>query len=115
MSVFVLSFFMLIKNVYLLTLLLLLSLNLLGPPAYDPSGATHYEGGVVAEVTSHVFQCHSLYEVYCNVAEWDDSLLAGNPNAEQEWNEAWVHLGACTIVDHIEPVTYEGDSSLSMP
>ena len=90
-------------------------ISFLGPPAYDPSGATHYEGGVVAEVTSHVFQCHSLYEVYCNVAEWDDSLLADNPNAEQEWNEAWVHLGACTIVDHIEPVTYEGDSSLSMP
>ena len=66
------------------------------PPPYMTDESVEYVGGDVVEVTSHIFQCHSLYEVYCNIADWDDSLLEENPDAEQMWNDAWTHIGPCT-------------------
>lgn len=64
------------------------------PLPYDPS-RTDYVGGEMAEVNLYMFQCHSLYEHYCNVPEWNESLLADNPNAQQMWSDAWVYLGPC--------------------
>lgn len=66
------------------------------PPAWDTSKTT-YEAGEYIEVQSHIFQCHALYVEYCNIAEWDESLLETNPNAKFMWDDAWTHIEPCTI------------------
>jgi len=65
------------------------------PAAYDTTGATAYVGGDKVEVTSHIFECHSLYVDYCNVPEWDDSM--GGEVEEQMWNDAWTYIEPCVI------------------
>ena len=65
------------------------------PAAYDTTGATTYVGGDKVEVTSHIFECHSLYVDYCNVPEWDDSM--GGEVEEQMWNDAWTYIEPCVI------------------
>ena len=67
------------------------------PAAYDTTGATTYVGGDKVEVTSHIFECHSLYVDYCNVPEWDDSM--GGEVEEQMWNDAWTYIEPCVIVE----------------
>ena len=67
------------------------------PAAYDTTGVTTYVGGDKVEVTSHIFECHSLYVDYCNVPEWDDSM--GGEVEEQMWNDAWTYIEPCVIVE----------------
>ncbi len=67
------------------------------PAAYDTTGVTTYVGGDKVEVTSHIFECHSLYVDYCNVLEWDDSM--GGEVEEQMWNDAWTYIEPCVIVE----------------
>jgi len=44
------------------------------------------------------------YEYYCNIATWDEALLDENPQAEQMWNEAWVHLGPCEVASEEDEI-----------
>ena len=64
------------------------------PPDYDTT-KTDYVGGDFVTVDSSIFECHSLYVQYCNIAEWDDSLLVGDVNAEEMWDNSWVFVGPC--------------------
>ena len=66
------------------------------PTPYDIT-KTSYIGGSKVEMTSHIFECHSLYVQYCNIGTWDDSLLLENENAEELWSNAWVHVGPCSL------------------
>ena len=71
------------------------------PPAYDSSITNQspteeqYAAGEWAEVQGHIFECHPDHVFYCNEPDWHDGLLATNPNAQQDWNDAWVHRGPC--------------------
>ena len=64
------------------------------PPAYDIT-KTDYLGGDKVTITENIFECHSLYVMYCNIGEWDESLLAQDENAEEMWSDAWVYVGPC--------------------
>ncbi|KAL3806356.1 hypothetical protein ACHAXA_007697 [Cyclostephanos tholiformis] len=57
------------------------------PPAYDSTKAD-YLGGDTVTITGNMFECHSLYVMYCNIGEWDDALLAQDANAEELWSGA---------------------------
>lgn len=48
-------------------------------------------------MSSHIFRCSELegYEMYCNIAVWDDSLLEQNENAQDVWLSAWEPVGPC--------------------
>ncbi len=65
------------------------------PPAYDIT-KTDYLGGDTVTITDNIFECHSLYVIYCNIGEWDDTLLAQDANAEELWSGAWVYIGPCS-------------------
>jgi hypothetical protein len=65
------------------------------PPVYDITKTT-YVGGDKVLITDNIFECHTLYVYYCNVATWDDALLTSDPNAEEAWNSAWVFVGPCS-------------------
>jgi len=64
---------------------------------YDTSKSTYIAGELVT-VKSHIFRCNEEagYELYCNIAVWDDGLLTQNENAKKMWTAAWEDLGACT-------------------
>ena len=64
------------------------------PPAYDIT-KTDYAGGDIVTVNGNVFECHSLYVMYCNIGEWNDTLLAQDENAEEMWDDAWIHIERC--------------------
>jgi hypothetical protein len=64
------------------------------PTAYDIT-KTDYLGGDKVTITENIFECHSLYVMYCNIGEWDESLLAQDENAEEMWSDAWVYVGPC--------------------
>jgi len=64
------------------------------PTAYDIT-KTDYLGGDTVTITENIFECHSLYVMYCNIGEWDESLLAQDENAEEMWSDAWVYVGPC--------------------
>ena len=64
------------------------------PPVYDIT-KTNYVGGEKVLITENIFECHTLYVYYCNVATWDDALLTSDPNAQEAWNSAWVYVGLC--------------------
>ena len=64
------------------------------PTAYDIT-KTDYLGGDTVTITEKIFECHSLYVMYCNIGEWDESLLAQDENAEEMWSDAWVYVGPC--------------------
>ena len=64
------------------------------PPAYDIA-KTDYRGGDRVTVTDNIFECHSLYVKYCNIGEWDVSLLTQDENADEMWSDAWVYVGPC--------------------
>ena len=64
------------------------------PPAYDIA-KTDYLGGDTVTITGNIFECNSLYVMYCNIGVWDDSLLAQDANAEDMWSAAWVYIGPC--------------------
>lgn len=64
------------------------------PPVYDITKKT-YVGGEKILITDNIFECHTLYAYYCNVATWDDALSTSDPNAEEAWNSAWVYVGPC--------------------
>jgi hypothetical protein len=65
------------------------------PPVYDITKTT-YVGGEKVLITDNIFECHTMYVYYCNVATWDDALLTSDPNAEEAWNSAWVFVGPCS-------------------
>jgi hypothetical protein len=67
------------------------------PAAYDATKTT-YVGGDEATVNEHIFECQTTYEKYCNIPEWDDTLLTGDANAKESWNDAWMHIGPCVAV-----------------
>lgn len=71
------------------------------PTPYNITKTT-YIGGSKVEMTSHIFECHSLYVQYCNIGTWDDSLQLENENAEELWSDAWVHVGPCSIDEVVE-------------
>jgi hypothetical protein len=71
------------------------------PPAYDMSKTTYVEGEMVT-LNDHIFECMTLHVTYCNIAEWDDSLLTTDPNAFEMWDNAWVLVGPCTVTETIE-------------
>ena len=66
------------------------------PPAYDPL-QTNYAAGQLVEVDLVIFQCSEElgYEMYCNIYDWDDVLLAQDVNAKEKWDMAWVEVSAC--------------------
>ena len=64
------------------------------PPAYDVP-KTDYAGGDIVTVNGNVFECHSLYVMYCNIGEWNDTLLARDENADEMWDDAWIHIERC--------------------
>jgi len=76
------------------------------PPSYDTAKTT-YAGGDFIEVEGHTFQCHSIYVTYCNISEWDDSLLEENEDAKEFWNLAWTHLGPCELPEVAEELLEE--------
>lgn len=78
------------------------------PPAYDTSKTT-YVGGDFVDVDGYIFQCHTLYSTYCNIAEWDDVLLDDNENAKEFWNSAWTLLGPCETPKDAESLLEEVD------
>ena len=71
------------------------------PPGFD--AAATYDAGDLAEVGGHAFECTAAedgaYVMYCNIADWDDSLLEDNENAKEMWENAWVHVSPCTEGD----------------
>ena len=67
------------------------------PPAYDVA-KTDYVGGDLVTMTDNIFECHSLYVIYCNIGDWDDALLDQDTNAMKMWSDAWVHVGPCSVV-----------------
>lgn len=67
------------------------------PDAYDTT-KTNYVGGDEATVNEHIFECQAMYEKYCNIPEWYDSLLTFDANAKQSWDDAWMHVGPCVAV-----------------
>ena len=64
------------------------------PPAYDIT-KTDYLGGNKVTITENIFECHSLYVMYCNIGEWDVSLLTQDEDADEMWSNAWVYVGPC--------------------
>ena len=64
------------------------------PPAYNIT-KTDYVGGDRVTVKGNIFECHSLYVMYCNIGEFNDTLLAQDENAEEMWDDAWVHIEPC--------------------
>ncbi|KAL7554666.1 hypothetical protein ACHAWF_018163 [Thalassiosira exigua] len=62
------------------------------PPEYDP-GWTSYRTDELVEVQGHAFACANDY---CNVADWDESLLEEDEDAHELWIGAWVHVEPCT-------------------
>ena len=75
------------------------------PPTYDIA-KTDYLGGDTVTITENIFECHALYVMYCNIGEWDDALLAQDANAEELWNDAWVHVGPCSIPAVVSESTF---------
>jgi hypothetical protein len=67
------------------------------PPAYDIT-KTDYVSGELVAITENIFECNSLYVVFCNIGEWDEALLAQDANAEEMWSDAWVHVGPCSVL-----------------
>lgn len=67
------------------------------PAAYDTT-KTNYVGGDEATVNEHIFECQAMYEKYCNIPEWYDSLLTFDANAKESWDDAWMHIGPCVAV-----------------
>jgi hypothetical protein len=82
------------------------------PTPYDIT-KTSYIGGSKVEMTSHIFECHSLYVQYCNIGTWDDSLLLENENAEELWSNAWVHVGPCSLEEVVDDA--EEDEVVVLP
>eukprot|EP00579_Thalassiosira_antarctica_P022235 CAMPEP_0201983964 /NCGR_PEP_ID=MMETSP0904-20121228/82086_1 /ASSEMBLY_ACC=CAM_ASM_000553 /TAXON_ID=420261 /ORGANISM="Thalassiosira antarctica, Strain CCMP982" /LENGTH=285 /DNA_ID=CAMNT_0048537227 /DNA_START=24 /DNA_END=878 /DNA_ORIENTATION=- len=64
------------------------------PTDYDTTKTTYIAGEHVT-VKSHIFKCSEEvgYDIYCNIAIWDDSLLAQNENAKELWTNAWEEVG----------------------
>ncbi|KAL9189163.1 hypothetical protein ACHAXT_011653 [Thalassiosira profunda] len=62
------------------------------PDAYDLAKTT-YVVGEVATVKRHIFKCSD--ETYCNIATWDDALLAQDADAKDKWDTAWEAIGEC--------------------
>ncbi len=67
------------------------------PAAYDATKTT-YRGGDEATVNEHIFECQKVYEKYCNIPQWDDTLLTGDASAKESWDDAWMHIGPCVAV-----------------
>lgn len=71
------------------------------PPSFNP--ASTYTAGEFAEVGGHTFQCNTAkngaYVKYCNIPDWDNSLLEADENAKDMWEDAWVHIDPCTQGD----------------
>jgi hypothetical protein len=72
------------------------------PPAYDTT-VTTYLGGDLVAVTDNIFECNSLYEMYCNIGEWDDALMAEDAEADEKWSNAWVYVGPCSALAALDP------------
>ena len=97
--------------------------NTLCPPAYD-TNYTGYVAGELVEVSENIFQCHEdevndagetlNYELYCNVAEWDSALADENPNAQEMWNSAWIHVGPCVPTSTEEIMEEEAKEEYSL-
>ena len=68
------------------------------PPAYD-SSKVDYTAGESVEIDSFVFKCSEEpgYEVYCNIAEWDESntFIVSEGLSKDIWNNAWEAVSAC--------------------
>lgn len=66
------------------------------PSDYD-FARIDYTAGEQVTVKSHIFKCNEEdgYELYCNTAAWDGSLLSLDENAEAMWHSAWVGVGEC--------------------
>lgn len=62
------------------------------PNPFDPTKTTYVLGETV-EVRENIFLCENV--LYCNVPEWDETLLEEDPNAKELWNSAWVYDGPC--------------------
>ena len=86
------------------------------PPAYDMTKTTYVEGEMVT-LNDHIFECMTLHVTYCNIAEWDDSLLTTDPNAFEMWDNAWMMVGPCSVTGSIltELPVLEGDDSGGLP
>lgn len=66
------------------------------PSDYDTSKRNYIAGDQVT-VKSHIFKCseETVYEIYCNIAVWNDDLLVQNENAKDMWTDAWKDVGEC--------------------
>ena len=85
------------------------------PPAYDMTKTTYVEGEMVT-LNDHIFECMTLHVTYCNIAEWDDSLLTTDPNAFEMWDNAWMMVGPCTVtgVVDVEEVIDDNDDKVDV-
>jgi hypothetical protein len=68
--------------------------SIICPVDYDTT-RTDYIGGDFVTVDSSIFECNALHVKYCNIAKWDDSLLVGDVNAEELWDNSWVFVKPC--------------------
>jgi len=66
------------------------------PSNYDNSKRNYIAGDRVT-VKSHIFKCseETGYEIYCNIAVWNDDLSVQNENAKDMWTDAWEDVGEC--------------------
>ena len=66
------------------------------PSIYDPFKKNYIAGNQVM-VKCDIFRCRDKeHEEYCNIAAWNDSLLARSEGAKELWMNAWEQLGACS-------------------
>lgn len=80
------------------------------PPKYNPS-KTNYTSGSQISIEDQIWECGLFpFEPYCNIAEFDGSLLEENSRAEFLWTNAWEFVGNCdesaaTSAPSLAPVT----------
>ena len=65
------------------------------PPPFDRRDT--YVAGELREAGGIVYQCNPAegYERWCNVPDWDESLLEEDGRAKEMWDEAWLYRGPC--------------------
>lgn len=65
------------------------------PSAYDPL-KTNYKAGDQITANCYIFRCRdAVHEMYCNIFEWSDDLLAEDDSAKDLWRDAWEEVGDC--------------------